>query len=113
MVPGPLTSLVEIPCSWHLDDVPPVMFVKKFPNSHGWVPPRDLGRMWTDQFDWVYRNMDYGIYNACLHPDAAGHPQMLMMVERLIDHMRHHDGVRFMTLGDINSEYRSKHPAPK
>jgi hypothetical protein len=38
---------------------------------------------------------------------------MLMMVERLIDHMRHHDGVRFMTLGDINTEYRAKHPAPK
>jgi murein endopeptidase len=57
--------------------------------------------------------MDYGVYNACLHPDASGHPQMLMMVERLIDHMRHHDGVRFMTLGDINSEYRARHPAPK
>ena len=112
-LPGPLTSLVEIPCSWYLDDAPPVMFVKKFPNSHGWVPPRDLGQMWTDQFDWLYRNMDYGIYNACLHPDASGHPQMLMMVERLIDHMRHHDGVRFMTLGDINSEYRNKHPTPK
>ena len=112
-VPGPLTGLLEIPCSWYLDDAPPVMFVKKFPNSHGWVPPRDLGQMWTDQFDWVYRNMDYGVYNACLHPDASGHPQMLMMVERLIDHMRHHEGVRFMTLGDINREYRAKHKAPQ
>ena len=111
-VPGPLTSLLEIPCSWYLDDAPPVMFVKKFPNSHGWVPPRDLGQMWQDQFDWVYRNMDYGIFNACLHPDACGHPQMLMMLERLIDHMRHHDGVRFVTLNTICQEFKAKNPPP-
>ncbi len=109
---GPLTPLLEIPCSWYLDDAPPVMFVKKFPNSHGWVNPRDLGQMWQDQFDWVYRNLDYGIYNACLHPDASGHPQMLMMLERLIDHMRRHEGVRFMTLNAVCSEFKAKNPPP-
>ena len=107
---GTDTNLIEIPCSWYLDDAPPVMFVKKFPNSHGWVSPRSIGQMWTDQFDWVYRNCDYGIYNACLHPDASGHPQMLMMLERLIDHMRCHEGVRFMTLKQICDEFRSRNP---
>ena len=113
MVPwqaGTQTDLIEIPCSWYLDDAPPVMFVKKFPNSHGWVSPRSIGQMWTDQFDWVYRNCDYGIYNACLHPDASGHPQMLMMLERLIDHMRCHEGVRFMTLKQICDEFRARNP---
>ena len=107
---GTETDLIEIPCSWYLDDAPPVMFVKKFPNSHGWVSPRSIGQMWTDQFDWVYRNCDYGIYNACLHPDASGHPQMLMMLERLIDHMRRHEGVRFMTLKQICDEFRARNP---
>ena len=107
---GTETDLIEIPCSWYLDDAPPVMFVKKFPNSHGWVSPRSIGQMWTDQFDWVYRNCDYGIYNACLHPDASGHPQMLMMLERLIDHMRCHDGVRFVTLKQICDEFRARNP---
>ena len=107
---GTETDLIEIPCSWYLDDAPPVMFVKKFPNSHGWVSPRSIGQMWTDQFDWVYRNCDYGIYNACLHPDASGHPQMLMMLERLIDHMRCHDGVRFITLKQICDEFRARNP---
>lgn len=107
---GTETELIEIPCSWYLDDAPPVMFVKKFPNSHGWVSPRSIGQMWTDQFDWVYRNCDYGIYNACLHPDASGHPQMLMMLERLIDHMRRHEGVRFMTLKQICDEFRARNP---
>jgi peptidoglycan/xylan/chitin deacetylase (PgdA/CDA1 family) len=107
---GTETDLIEIPCSWYLDDAPPVMFVKKFPNSHGWVSPRSIGQMWTDQFDWVYRNCDYGIYNACLHPDASGHPQMLMMLERLIDHMRCHEGVRFVTLKQICDGFRSRNP---
>ena len=108
--PGPETDLVEIPCSWYLDDAPPVMFVKKFPNSHGWVSPRHLGEMWQDQFDWLYRHYDWGIYNACVHPDASGHPQMLMMLERLIDHMRRHDGVRFVTLKQICDEFKKRHP---
>ena len=107
---GSETDLIEIPCSWYLDDAPPVMFVKKFPNSHGWVSPRSIGQMWTDQFDWVYRNRDYGIYNACLHPDASGHPQMLMMLERLIDHMRNHEGVRFVTLKEICDDFRRRNP---
>ena len=107
---GTETDLIEIPCSWYLDDAPPVMFVKKFPNSHGWVSPRSIGQMWTDQFDWVYRNCDYGIYNACLHPDASGHPQMLMMLERLIDHMRCHEGVSFVTLKQICDGFRSRNP---
>ncbi len=109
---GPITNLLEIPCSWYLDDAPPVMFVKKFPNSHGWVSPRLLCDMWTDQFDWVYRNYDIGIYNACLHPDASGHPQMLMMMERLIDHMKHHEGVRFVTLKEICDDFKGRNPPP-
>ena len=109
---GPITKLLEIPCSWYLDDAPPVMFVKKFPNSHGWVSPRLLGDMWTDQFDWVYRNYDVGIYNACLHPDASGHPQMLMMMERLIDHMKRHEGVRFVTLKEICDDFKGRNPTP-
>ena len=109
---GPITKLLEIPCSWYLDDAPPVMFVRKFPNSHGWVSPRLLGDMWTDQFDWVYRNYDVGIYNACLHPDASGHPQMLMMMERLIDHMKRHEGVRFVTLKEICDDFKGRNPTP-
>ena len=38
MVPlkrGQTTDLIEIPASWYLDDLPPMMFIKKSPNSHG------------------------------------------------------------------------------
>ncbi|KAL9111909.1 MAG: hypothetical protein Q9227_003759 [Pyrenula ochraceoflavens] len=29
------TGMVEIPGNWYLDDLPPMMFIKKAPNSHG------------------------------------------------------------------------------
>ena len=36
---GHETGLIEIPASWYLDDLPPMMFIKKAPNSHGFVNP--------------------------------------------------------------------------
>ena len=49
MVPlqrGTETGLIEIPANWYLDDLPPMMFIKKSPNSHGFVNPRDIEQMW-------------------------------------------------------------------
>lgn len=40
LVKGNETGLVEIPGSWYIDDLPPMMFMKKSANSHGWVNPR-------------------------------------------------------------------------
>ena len=31
-----------------------------------------------------------------IHPDVSGRPQVLSMLQRLIDHMKNHDGVRFV-----------------
>ena len=39
---GQGTDLIEIPASWYLDDLPPMMFIEKAPNSHGFVSPRHL-----------------------------------------------------------------------
>lgn len=46
LVRGQPTGLVEIPGSWYIDDLPPMMFIKKAANSHGWVNPRDVEAIW-------------------------------------------------------------------
>ena len=51
---GKEIDLVEIGANWYVDDLPPMMFIKGSPNSHGFVNPRDIEEMWRDQFDWVY-----------------------------------------------------------
>jgi len=87
LVRGDETNLVEIPANWYLDDLPPMMFIKASPNSHGFVNPRHLEEMWRDQFDWVYREQDYGVVTFTVHPDVSGRPQVLLMLERLIAHI--------------------------
>lgn len=52
-VKGKETGLVEIPANWYLDDLPPMMFMKKVPNSHGWVNARDVEDLWRVSYRWV------------------------------------------------------------
>ena len=107
---GKEVNIVEFPISWHLDDAPPTMFVKKFPNSHGWVTGQDLGQIWLDHFDWLYRHHDYAIYPIAIHPDASSKPHVMMALERLIDHMMRHSGVRMMTHSAMAADYRKRYP---
>ncbi len=107
---GKETPLIEIPASWYLDDLPPMMFIKKSPNSHGFVSPRHLEELWRDQFDWVYREYDYAVFPITIHPDVSGRPQVLLMLERLIDYIRGHDGVHFVTMAQIAEDYAARAP---
>jgi peptidoglycan-N-acetylglucosamine deacetylase len=110
LVRGEATDLVEIPANWYLDDLPPMMFVKSSPNSHGFVNPRQLEQMWRDQFDWVYREMDYAAFTMTIHPDVSGRPQVLLMLERLIEHISAHEGVRWATFDEIADDYIERFP---
>jgi peptidoglycan-N-acetylglucosamine deacetylase len=110
LVRGRETDLVEIPANWYLDDLPPMMFIKTSPNSHGFVNPRHLEEMWRDQFDWVYREQDYGVVTFTIHPDVSGRPQVLLMLERLITHINGHDGVRWATFDEIADDFKARNP---
>lgn len=82
LIKGQETGLVEIPASWYLDDLPPMMFIKKMPNSHGFVNPRDVEDLWRDHFDYFYREYDEFIFPMTVHPDVSGRPHALLMHER-------------------------------
>jgi peptidoglycan/xylan/chitin deacetylase (PgdA/CDA1 family) len=110
MVHGKEIDLVEIGANWCVDDLPPMLFMKKVPNSHGFVNPRDIEQMWQDQFDWVYREMDYGVFPMTIHPDVSGRPHVILMLERLIEHINRHDGVRWLTLEEMAEDFRGRYP---
>jgi peptidoglycan/xylan/chitin deacetylase (PgdA/CDA1 family) len=113
LVRGSEIDLVEIGANWYLDDLPPMMFIKKSPNSHGFVNPRHLEEMWRDEFDWVHREMDYGVFPLTIHPDVSGRPQVLLMLERLIDYINSHEGVRWLTMAEIAEDFRRRTPFPR
>ncbi|MGD9867127.1 MAG: polysaccharide deacetylase, partial [Hyphomicrobiales bacterium] len=110
LVRGKTTRLIEIPASWYLDDLPPMMFMKAAPNSHGFVNPRQLEEIWRDQFDWVYRECDYAVFTMTIHPDVSGRPQVLLMLERLHEYIKGHAGVRFMTFEEIADDFAKRQP---
>ena len=107
---GRAIDLVEIAANWYLDDLPPMMFVKQAPNSYGFTNPRDIETLWRDQFDWVYREMDQAIFPLTIHPDVSGRPQVLLMLERLIEYISGHAGVRWVTMEEIAAEFRRREP---
>jgi len=98
LVRGREVDLVEIAANWYLDDLPPMMFIKQSPNSHGFVNPREMEQLWRDQFDWAYRELDYAVFPITIHPDVSGRPQVLLMLERLINYISGHTGVSWVTM---------------
>lgn len=110
MVHGKEIDLVGIGANWYVDDLPPMLFMKKVPNSHGFVSPADIEHMWREQFDWVYREMDYGVFPMTIHPDVSGRPQVILMLERLIEHINRHDGVKWLAFEEIAEDFRRRYP---
>lgn len=107
---GQEVDLVEFCGNWYVDDLPPMMFNKHAANSHGYVSPRDVEQLWNDQFDWVHRELDYGVFGVTLHPDVSGRPQVLLMLERLIAYWQSHEGVTFTTFEAAAADFRTRFP---
>jgi peptidoglycan/xylan/chitin deacetylase (PgdA/CDA1 family) len=110
---GRVVDIVEFCGNWYMDDLPPMMFIKQSPNSHGFVNPRDVEQLWRDQFDWVYREMDYAVVPITLHPDVSGRPQVLLMLERFFGYLRGHAGVSFRTFEYAAGDFRRRSPFPR
>ena len=124
LVKGQETGMVEIPANWYIDDLPPMMFMKKVPNSHGFVNARDVEDIWRvslpqslavdpanvekDHFDYFYREYDEFIFPMTIHPDVSGRPHALLMHERLIEHINKHEGVEWVTMGQMVDDFKSK-----
>jgi len=110
LVRGHEVDLVEIAANWYVDDLPPMMFIKGNANSHGFVAPQVIEQLWKDQFDWIYREMDYAVFPFTIHPDVSGRPQVLLMLERIFDYISGHDGVEWLTFEDVAADFRKRQP---
>ncbi|PMD64017.1 glycoside hydrolase/deacetylase [Hyaloscypha bicolor E] len=108
LMKGKPTGLVEIPASWYIDDLPPMMFIKTAPNSHGWVDPKVVEQLWMDHFDYFYENYEEFCFPMTIHPDVSGRPHVLKMHQRIIDHINKHEGVEWVTFEQMSDDFKSK-----
>ena len=45
-----------------------------------------------------------------IHPDVSGRPQVILMLERIIEHINKHEGVRWATFDEIADDYIQRSP---
>jgi len=109
LMKGNDTGLVCIPANWYLDDLPPMMFIKSSPNSHGWVNSRDVEQLWKDTFTYCYREEEEFIFPITIHPDVSGRPHVLLMLGRFIEWVNTHDNVHWVPMIDMARDFRRKH----
>ncbi|TXB96828.1 hypothetical protein FocTR4_00011275 [Fusarium oxysporum f. sp. cubense] len=117
LVKGQDTGLVEIPANC-MFILPPMMFIKDAPNSHGWVNSRDVEDLWRDHFDYFYREYaddpdEICVFPLTVHPDVSGRPHALLMHERLIEYINKHEGVEWVTMEQMCDEFKKKNKPPK
>jgi peptidoglycan/xylan/chitin deacetylase (PgdA/CDA1 family) len=77
---GQPTGLVEIPVEWILDDAP--LFD---PRGNSYSPPRDVARVWMDEFD---KALEEGtMFVLTMHPHISGHRSRIVALEQLLAHI--------------------------
>ena len=51
---------------------------------------------------------DEFIFPITIHPDTSGRPHAILMHERLIEYMKSHEGVEFVTMAEICDDFKAK-----
>jgi peptidoglycan-N-acetylglucosamine deacetylase len=77
---GKPTGLVEIPVEWILDDAP--LFD---PRGQTYMNPRDVARVWMDEFDRAYE--EGTMFVLTMHPHVSGHRSRIIALDQLIAHI--------------------------
>jgi peptidoglycan/xylan/chitin deacetylase (PgdA/CDA1 family) len=96
---GVPTGMVEIPVEWILDDAPLLN-----PLGNSYASPRDLARVWMDEFDRAYE--EGTTFVLTMHPHVIGHRSRIVALEQVIAHIQARGAGRvwFATHSDV-AEY--------
>ena len=84
---------------WLLDDAPNFVYAPVANRLGPMRNPDEVFGTWAAEFEGLYR---YGrTFNLTMHPQYIGRPGRLLMLERLIDHIRSFPNVEFMRCQDV------------
>lgn len=108
---GRETDLVELPFTWGLDDFPAFEFVASRNGViSGLAAPSQMYEIWAGDFDYLHDRLGEGVYILTLHPQCIGRGHRLLMLERLVNHMRNRKGVTFKTMSEVAREFKRANP---
>ncbi len=108
---GKPVDVVEVPFAWTLDDFPVFEYVTSRNGVHpGLASPDAVYQIWAGDFDFLYDRLGEGVYTLTMHPQVIGRGHRLLMLERLIEHIRARDGVEFATMAEAVLTWKRTHP---
>ncbi len=103
---GTAKPMVELPIHWLLDDAPNFVYAPVANRLGPMRNPEEVFGTWAAEFEGLYR---YGrSFNLTMHPQYIGRPGRLLMLERLIDHIRQFPNVEFMRCQDVAEMWASR-----
>ncbi len=95
----PALRLVEVPIHWVLDDAPNFVYAPSANRLGPMRSPQEVYETWAAEFEGLYH---YGrSFHLTMHPQYIGRPGRLLMLERLINHIRSFPNVEFMRVVDV------------
>jgi peptidoglycan/xylan/chitin deacetylase (PgdA/CDA1 family) len=95
---GEASAIVEVPVSWQRDDFPAFAFNRQ----RGFADEPAVFDMWQSQFEWMYRNVDNGVYVLTMHPQIMGYSHRVELLDSLIETIAEYPEVEFTTVDAVS-----------
>jgi peptidoglycan-N-acetylglucosamine deacetylase len=99
---GQETELVEIPSAWHLTDMSQLEVGLPYQLTPS---PEQAERIWRDEFDYMYEHVPGGVITYVFHPQCIARGHRIIMLERLIQHIRSSGEVWFARAHDVATRW--------
>ncbi|MFB9970233.1 polysaccharide deacetylase [Pseudoroseomonas cervicalis] len=95
---GEPTGIVELPPEWIRDDA--VYFnMLRFSGLRPYTPPSAVEEIFRAEFDGAYA--EGGTFLLTMHPHIIGHRSRIALLDRLLEHIRSHQGIWFCTHAEL------------
>lgn len=110
---GQDSNVVEIPVSWHLDDVPHLEYVTHGLSlvSPGLQDPQALAAIWLDELRFAAAYDDIAFLNLTMHPGIVGRGARLRVLEALVDEIVNNPALRSARCLDVAERWRTDQSA--
>lgn len=107
-IDGRTTDIVEVPSAWELTDSAHFLFGPSR-GIIGLSAPSKVEEIWRGDFDGSYA--DGGVFVLTLHPQIIGRHHRMRLLDRTIQYILSHDGVRFVQMHEIAESIRAQKEA--
>ena len=105
---GRETQLVELPFTWGLDDFP--AFEWLYGVNQGLSSPSQVYERWAGDFDYLCDFVGEGVYCLTMHPQVIARGHRMLMLNRLVEHMKERAEISFCTMAEVARAWKGKHP---